>query len=441
MRVIATAASLSCGKAPGPPAAEMHFPGTAAVKVSATTDGWLVLFETLQPELLVTTPVRSAALVGAGGAMVRTYAAPEGWVLVDAVAHPSGDVSLLSMRVDATEAYPMRAILSRFTREGRVAARELFRLPPPTGTEPPPRFITSLDRARLVASGEDLLAVVRWANNAVQAFRLSLDGGTLAQRWAAWVEPPAPLFPVGIIGGGFDNFHQEDSSTFVHAAVDGDDDLYVAVESTADVLPAHDAFFGEDLMSKADPEHFDFGAAILTRVDGAGGRSRAALLGSPGRARRLLNLRVASDAVLLVGRVRTGDEPGSWDGWILSSRPTGEVRYERVVDVQGGDMFWDVAPLGGGRILAVGSTDYTQNPVGLSVSDARDALGLVLDAAGHVERRLALPSGTAGRGNEAMSVSVGDRGEVAISGVENAPGTHAPVFSDAFLVVQELDLP
>jgi hypothetical protein len=145
--------------------------------------------------------------------------------------------------------------------------------------------------------------------------------------------------------------------------------------------------------------------------------------------------------VLLVGRVKTGDEPGSWDGWILSSRPTGEVRYERTVDVQGGDMFWDVAPLGGGRILAVGSTDYTQNPVGLSVSDARAALGLVLDAAGHVERRLALPSGPAGRGNEAMSVSVGDRGEVAISGVENAPGTHAPVFSDAFLVVQELDLP
>ena len=40
-----------------------------------------------------------------------------------------------------------------------------------------------------------------------------------------------------------------------------------------------------------------------------------------------------------------------------------------------------------------------------------------------------------------MSVSLDERGEIAIAGVQNAPGTHAVVFSDAFLVVEQVDLP
>jgi hypothetical protein len=441
--VAAAALATSCGKAadPPPPASETHFSGTALVKVSAAAAGeWLLLFETLQPEFLMTSPIRSAALTGAGFRIIHTYPAPEGWTLVDAVPHPSGDVSVLSLRVDATAAYPMRVIVSRFGSDGAVVHGELLRLPPPGGTEPPPAFITSLDRARLVARGEDLFVVVRWANNSVQAYRVAFREGALEQKWAAWIEPAAPIFSVGIIGGGFDNFHQEDSPAFVYADGDALENLYVAVASTEDVLPSHDAFFGEDLMSQADPATFDFGTSIVTKVDGEGTRSRATLLGHPGRARRLLNMRVASDRVLLVGRIRTGDQPGSWDGWILSSQAaTGEVQYERIVDVQDGDMFWDAVALGGGRILAVGSSDYTQNPTGLSVSDSRDALALVLDPLGHVEKRVVLPAGPAGRGNEAISVTIDDRDEVAIAGVQNAPGTHAAVFSDAFLVVGRVD--
>ena len=434
--------SLACGKpvASVPAQREVNFAGTAAVRVSPARSGeWLLLFEALQPQLLITSPIRSAGLLGAGPEIVRTYGAPEGWILIDTVAHPSGDVSLLSLRVDPTADYPLRAMISRFGPGGAVAELELLRLPPPSGTEPPPTFLASLDRAWIVAHGEDLFAAVRWANNSVQAYRLAFDGRAFDQRWATWVEPPAPLLFLGIIGGGFDNFHQGDSAFFVHADVDGEENLYVGVASTAEVLPNHDAFFDENLMAQADPASFDFGTAIVTRITAQGTRSFARLMGTPGRSKRLLNMRVADDSVLLLGRVKTGDQPGSWDGWILSSQAaTGQVRYERNVDVQNGDMFWDAAALDGGRLLAVGSTNYTQNPSGLSVSDTRDSLALVLDSSDNVEKRIALPAGPSGRGNEAMSVTAGDGVQVAISGVQNAPGTHAAVFSDAFLVVPDL---
>jgi hypothetical protein len=429
--------SLGCGNsATSSDSTEAHFTDTAAVRVSPGRAGeWLLLFEKLQPEFLITMPMRSAGLLGAGSKILAKYDAAEGWTLIDAVAHPSGDVSLLSLRVDPAAPYPMTAMVSRFGAGGTHTELQLVRLPPPAGPEPAPAFISSLDRARIIAHGEELFAVVRWANNAVQAYRLALSGQSLEQRWATWVEPPAPLFPVGIIGGGFDNFHQGDSVSLVHADLDGAANLSVAVGSTQEVLTNHDAFFGEDLLSKADPASFDFGAAVVTRITAQGVRSFATLLGTPGRNKQLINLRTAGDAVILVGRMKTGDQPGSWDAWMLSSQAaTGQVNFERTIDVQSGDMFWDVAALNGGRLLAVGSTNYTQNPSGLSVSDARDALALVLDGAGKVEKRIALPAGPPGRGNEAMAVSAGD--EVAICGVENAPGTHAAVFSDAFLVVR-----
>jgi hypothetical protein len=432
--------SLCCGESARPAPRDLRFSDTAAVRVAPAGNGeWLVLFETLQPQLLITSPLRSAGLVGAGPHITQRYEAGEGWILIDATGHPSGDVSLLSVHFDLAADYPLRFRITRHSRTGQMAEHELSRLPPPDGTEVSPAFIASLDRARLVAQGEDVYAVVRWANNSVQAYRLAAEGGTLVQRWATWVEAPAFLGFLGIIGGGFDNFHQGDSTFFVHAAADESGNLMVAVASTEDVLASHDAFFGENLGAGADPANFDFGTAIVTRITAQGTRRGAHLLGMPGRRKRLLNLRVAGESVVLVGRVKTGDQPGSWDAWILSSDAvTGAVHYERNVDVQEGDMFWDAAPLGGGRLLAVGSTNYTQNPSGLSVSDARDPLALVLDASGKIEQRIELPSGPAGRGNEAMSVATaGDR--FAISGVHDAPGTHAPVFSDAYLVVRPVE--
>ena len=100
-----------------------------------------------------------------------------------------------------------------------------------------------------------------------------------------------------------------------------------------------DAFFDENLTSQADPASFDFGVAVVTKISAQGIRNGAKLMGSPGRSKRLLNMRVADDSIILVGRVKTGDQPGSWDGWVLSAdSATGQVQYERNIDVQDGDV-------------------------------------------------------------------------------------------------------
>src|SRR5262249_26962287 len=73
---------------------------------------------------------------------------------------------------------------------------------------------------------------------------------------------------------------------------------------------------------------------------------------------------------------------------------------------------------------------------GLSVSDQRDALALVLDGSGRPERRLDLPRGAGERGDEAMNVVVSEAGALAISGMLDGPGTHAEVRSNGFLDVR-----
>jgi len=101
-------------------------------------------------------------------------------------------------------------------------------------------------------------------------------------------------------------------------------------------------------------------------------------------------------------------------------------------------MFWDLAPLDDGSVIAVGSTNYTQNPSGLSVSDARDDLAVIVGPGGDVRRRVSLPAGPTGRGNEVTSVRI-VAGWAMFAGVKNAPGTHAAVFSDAFLSLRALE--
>jgi hypothetical protein len=444
--LIAVGVLAACGAPPGtgdppPPATrDATLAGTAAVRVEPWTDGgWIALVETLQTQLLVTMPKRKLVWLDADLAVSREYSPPEGRFLIDFTAHPSGAATALEIEpAPGNDLFlrPIHARLTRFLLDGTTASAELDSGIPDTGEQP--RILFSLDRGRLAASGEDVQVAMRWSDNSVRAHRLEFRAGTFRPIWNTVVEPPADLLSIGIIGGGFDNFHQGDASAFVYLDVDASGAAYVVVPSTADVLPAHDAFFGEHLLDGADPAHFDFGVAIVTRLAPDGARSYAVLSGV-GTNRRLLAVRAGARTLWLTGRIRTGSDPGSWDGWIQSfDTSAGQAIAEIEVDVQAGDMFWDLAPLGDGSVVAVGSTGYTQNPTGLSVSDARDALAIIVGPDGDVRRRVSLPAGPAGRGNEVTSVRIVD-GRAMFAGVKNAPGTHAEVFSDAFLSLRALE--
>jgi hypothetical protein len=361
--------------------------------------------------------------------------------LIDFAVHPSGAATVLEVEPAAGNDLflkPIKAWLTRFLPDGTVVTAELDSGIPDTGAMPP--FLFSLDRARIAGLGEDVVVAMRWSDNSVRAHRLELRDRSFHQVWNTVVEPAADLLAIGIIGGGFDNFHQGDRMAFVYLDVDPGGAAYVVVPSTADVLPAHDAFFGEHLLAEADEPHFDYGVSIVTRLSLDGARSYAVLSGL-GAGKRLLNIRVTARTLWLTGRVRTSSDPAGWDGWLQSfETSTGHALDEHLVDVQGGDMFWDVSPLDDGSILGVGSTNYTQNPSGLSVSDARDDLAVIVGPEGAVRRRLlGLPAGPAGRGNEVTSVRVIDGRWGMFVGLKNGPGTHAEVFSDAFLSLRPLE--
>lgn len=425
----------------GPGPRDATLPGTAAVKVEPWEHGkWIVLVETLQEQLLVTMPQRKLVWLDADLGVIHEYVPSDGRFLIDFSVHPSGETTIVELEpAPGTDLFlkPIKAQLTRFLADGSAATLPLDSGIPDTGAPLP--FLFSLDRARVAPSGEDDLVVVRWSDNSVRAHRVEFREGAFHPSWTTVVEPPAQLLAIGIIGGGFDNFHQGDREAFVYLDVDAAGAAYVVVPSTADVLPAHDAFFDEHLLAGADEAHFDYGVSIVTRLSPDGDRTYTALSGL-GTNKRLLNIRAAAQTLYLAGRIRVGDNPGDWDAWVQTlEASSGHALAEAFIDVQAGDMFWDLAALGDGSLLGVGSTNYTQNPTGLSVSDARDNLAVIVGSDGAVRKRLTLPAGPVDRGNEVTSVRVIEGRWVVFAGVKNAPGTHAEVFSDAFVILRALE--
>jgi hypothetical protein len=65
-------------------------------------------------------------------------------------------------------------------------------------------------------------------------------------------------------------------------------------------------------------------------------------------------------------------------------------------------------------------------------------LAVVVGPDGAVRKRLTLRAGPVGRGNEVTAARVIEGRWGSFAGVKDAPGTHAQVFSDAFLSLRAL---
>jgi hypothetical protein len=417
------------------PESTIAIAGEAVVKVLPHTAGWMALKETLQPQYIITQPRREISWMNSDFIETSNYKPTDGWSLIDAVVHPSGHVTAVSAKLQPGQGdYALRFKLTRIKTSGAVVDAELSQIPN-TGPQVPV-FPGSLDRVKLVAHDEDVYVVARWRYNEIQAHRLSFENDLFKIDWQKWVEPACYVGAIGIIGGGFDNFHQGDRYYFVYAGIDGQGDLYVAAPSTEELIYNHDLLFNENLMAETDPAVYDFGVAILTKLSSNGDRLYSKLAGRSTN-KRLLNMRVTDQGVFLTGRMKMNLNPNGWDAWVYAADPNGNMIYESIVDVRDGDMFWDISPLPGGGALAVGTTDYVQNPGGLSVSDARKAAAILLDSQGRKVGEIELPQGPAERGSEAMYVGVLPNGSVIFAGAHNAPGTHASVYSDGFIAVRD----
>ena len=411
-------------------------PGKAVIKVLQHSQGWVSLQETLQPQYLVTQPKRELVWRGPDFQSLSSYTPPEGWSLIDAVAHPSGQVSAVLVNLEIQRDPFFQIKILRLQNGASITEALLEALP--IGGELTKYFPGSLDRVRLEAYEEDVYVVARWDYNQVEASRFSFSGSQFQLTWQKLVEPDTYAGSIGIIGGGYDNFHQGDRYYFVYSGVDAQGNLYVAVPSHEDLLFQHDATFNENLMEEADPANYDWGVAVLTKVSPSGERKYARLSGRSYK-KRLLSMRVGEGNVYLVGREKTGTDPGSWDAWILAAETSsGNTKYERQIDIQDGDMFWDIDPFPGGRVLAVGTKGYFQNPGGLSVSDSRFATAIIINGQGAIEKEIDLPQGPSERGSETMFVKLFGRESVVFAGVHNAPGTHAEVYCDGFIAVRDL---
>ena len=418
--------------------------GAAVIKVRVATAGTTVMIERLQPIIPAGGPDRSLQFFDANGAMTGRYDAPAGFSIVDFAQHASGDataalatattvslvrVSRTAATRDTTPIIDPLAETDRFYDEGGLHDDHSL-LP-----------VFTRDAVALAPIADSVVVALRTGRNATVAYRYDRSSlGGYTGRWRTLVEPGVSVFGVGITSGTFDTFSALENSMHVWLDTDEAGHVAVAVPSTtvgARVFAAHADYFGQSVGAAQE-------GALVTRLDENGARLGTAIVDT-GRPSELHGLRIGAGEALVVGRVFTERraDGGGWDAYAGHvSLASGALSGFRTVDVDRGDILFDIAPLGDGRWIAVGTTGYTQNPDGASVSEPAPALIAVLDGDSAVRARIALPD--APRINEGRSVvPVGTHWIV--GGMSNGPGTHsgdgnpAAIVADGF--VREVSIP
>jgi hypothetical protein len=129
----------------------------------------------------------------------------------------------------------------------------------------------------------------------------------------------------------------------------------------------------------------------------------------------------------LVGRVRTErrDDGTGWDGYLaVASGTNGTNLAYKVLNVQAGDVLFDVASLPQGRYLVAGATGYAQNPSGASITENTEPLLAVLETDGSLRARLSFTGGARQNQLRSLAERTGSSGWL-IGGLSNGPGTHS----------------
>jgi hypothetical protein len=406
--------------------------GQTVTKVRASGSSVAFLEEQLT-SIFEDGPRRSLVLVKGGGESSQPYTAPAGWSLVDFAMHPSGELSVV-----LTTSTEVRLV--RLDRTGSVRSDQVFE-DTAVATDPFFNYAGGLkndaslqpplmhDAARLAPLGESLLLVLRTGRNAVVAYRLDADvEGTYQRAWRTLVEPGASILAIGITSGTFDVFGQLQNHIRIFIDADAAGTLAVGlIEAPMSnfTFRAHVDYFNEPIAAST--------GVLLTRVGTEDGRRLGSTVIDTRQRAELHGLRVNSTGFALVGRVLTevrSDGTG-WDAFAAFVARDGTPGAYNTVDVDRGDVLFDIEQLPSGRYLALGTTGYVQNPTGESISEAAAPLLALLSPDGSLAETLSFPAGP--RHNQLTTAARISDGWL-LGGMVNGPGTHSADSDRALLV-------
>ena len=410
--------------------------GQTVTKVR-TSGAEVVLLEERLHSIFEDGPNRTLAILKSDGRSVEPYAMPAGWSIVDFAVHPSGEISAV-----LTTATQVRIV--RLDANGSVRSDQVF-VDPASPADPFFNYAGGIwndvalqpalmhDAARLAPLGESLALVLRTGRNAIVAYRLDPDASGAYQRaWRTLVEPGSSILGVGITSGSFDVFGQLQNHIRIFVDVDSAAPSTLAVgvvnaEMQNFTFRAHSEYFGEPIAATS--------GILLTRVATADGRRLGSTAIDTRSRAELHGVRATPAGFALVGRVLTEVRPdgGGWNAFTALVGRDGAAGPYHVIDVDRGDILFDVAALSSGRYLALGTTGYTQNPSGESISEAAQSLLLLLNSDGSVAQNLSYMGGP--RHNQLTTIAPVNGGWI-LGGMVNGPGTHS-ADADRSLIVAD----
>jgi len=424
---LAVALPVGCGDSAKPPketpTVNLSVSGLTVTK-ARTANNAIILLEERLNSILEDGPQRTLAVLQSDGRPISSYMPPAGWSIVDFAVHPSGDISAI-----LTTAREVRIV--RLGSNGSIRSDQPF-LDPAAPTDPFFNYAGGIkddnalqpalmhDAARLAPLGESLAVVLRTGRNAIVAYRLDPDvSGAYRQAWRTLIEPGASIFGLGITSGSFDVFRQLENHLSIFLDIDSDATLAIGVVDATMLnftFRAHAEYFNEPITASI--------GVLLTRVASADGRRLGSTAIDTHDRAELHGLRAVPRGFMLVGRVlsEVRSDGTGWNAFTAFVGGDGTPGPYSVVDVDRGDVLFDVAALPSGRYLALGTTGYVQNPSGESISEAAQPLLALLNNDGSLAQNLGYVGGA--RHNQLTTISPLN-GRWLLGGMINGPGTHS----------------
>lgn len=294
------------------------------------------------------------------------------------------------------------------------------------------------DRGRLVANDNSVTVAIRPEDYSTRLY--SLNASDLEVKWSELIEPGQEISAIGMSGGSYDTFEQLAHPYMVFLDQDEAGNTYVAVPALySSSIYHHNQYFNENL-SHLGESSVSSGLetdALVTKVSNTGERLYTVVAGSVDPD-ECYGIKADNSSFYLYGR--TGKPTTTfgyqWDAYVAKyNSDTGSPIFARSFDIDKSEIIYDLVKTNTGDLIIAGSTGWSQNPVGYSVSGTARKLVAIIDESGNFKEEIEIESGA--RHNQVRSIVYSDD-RLWLGGWENGPGTHtgdidhSQVFADAF---------